>query len=84
MHFFWGGGGRGEGKTRTYDAWAIHVKVANGSRHSAGHYCLLVLFLLCCFVFPPYTLKFRNQFNKHEFLITEIHMSHYTEQKFLV
>ena len=48
--FFLGGGGRGEGKTRTYYAWAIHVKVANGSRHSTGHYCLLVLFLLCCFV----------------------------------
>ena len=43
------------------------------------------LFLLFCFVFfAPHTLKFGNQFNKHKFLITEIHMSHYTEQKFLV
>ena len=81
MHFF---GGGGWGKTRTYYAramwkWRIDLVIVPDIIVS------WFLFLLFCFVFfAPHTLKFRNQFNKHKFLITDIHMSHYTEQKFLV
>ena len=67
MHVF---GGGGEGKTRTYYAWAkwkwrIDLVIVSG---------IIVcwfLFLLFCFVFfSSHTLKFRNQFNKHKFQIT--------------
>ena len=45
----------------------------------------MFLFLLFCFVFFPLTLSsLGTSLTKHNFLITDIHMSHYTEQKFLV
>ena len=67
MHVF---GGGGEGKTRTYYAWAkwkwrIDVVIV------PGIIVCWFLFLLFCFVFfSSHTLKFRNQFNKHKFQIT--------------